>query len=280
LPMTTSRRRSNTRLHRIDLYPSENVKSVSLKGVRSYLQGLLPRVDVKIRGNLLRHQPRTEMMRLAEGFARARVKNPAERLQKSLPFPAEIDYELRALGGSARVGGVVYDGRIVQEILMNTIAEKASLDAQSIVFTDRLVSTFSGDDLRHHLRYLVCGFPCIISIPGIVEAPARPREYYLLKQQIELEGGGDLRLEQLKSNFRGRFLDYGDPRIAEVLKGLSLQSVAYHTTLEPFCDVKSCRLFNAHWQEELIRSQIIEGKLCRKHAPLFRSLGKSPVVAW
>jgi hypothetical protein len=192
----------------------------------------------------------------------------------------EVDYETRSLSGKVRVGGVVYDGRRLEDICMAAVGVSPIRSIASIVLTDRLVSTFSTDDLRHHLRTIVCGFPSIVSLPGIVEAPAKPREYYVMKRKLELEGGRKLDLELLKREFRGRFVDYDDPAMLEVLKGLALQAVLFHLTLAPFCDDRRCRLFNAHWQDDLIRSQLRPRGLCRRHSRQIKSLSERPVVAW
>ncbi len=208
------------------------------------------------------------------------MKDPSSALQTFEPMFGEIDYERRAILGRAKVGGVVYDGRRLQEGFARLLGRRASLPTASIVFTDRLASTYSRDDLRHHLRTVICGFPSVVSIPGVVEAPAKPREYYLMKQRMELEGAGELLLEQLKSSFRGRFVDYDDSELFEVLKGLALQAVLYHLTVDPFCKNRSCRLFNAHWQEDLMRSQVLDGKLCKKHAKQLASLGRKPIISW
>jgi hypothetical protein len=37
-------------------------------------------------------------------------------------------------------------------------------------------------------------------------------------------------------------------------------------TGEPFCEERECRLFNAHWQEDLLHAQLDGGSdLCAKH---------------
>ena len=174
----------------------------------------------------------------------------------------------------------MYDGRILEDLFISILGPQDLREHASIILTDRLVSTYSTDDLRHHLRTIVCGFPSIVSLPGIVEAPAKPREYYLAKQGMELQGAGDVQLLELKKEFEGRFIDYGSPKTTEVLKGLALQGVLFHLTLQPFCDNKRCRLFNAHWQEDLIGSQTSSGKLCAKHAKVVRDLGSEPIVKW
>lgn len=57
-----------------------------------------------------------------------------------------------------------------------------------------------------------------------------------------------------------------DPRLPEAIKGYLLQALFYHVTGDPFCDSKECRLFNAHWQEELIHAQMRPGAdLCERH---------------
>jgi hypothetical protein len=52
-----------------------------------------------------------------------------------------------------------------------------------------------------------------------------------------------------------------------VLKGYVLQAVFYQATGEAFCDDPDCRLFNAHWQEEVLRAQRdVPYDLCPRHA--------------
>ncbi|NIM44429.1 MAG: hypothetical protein GTO54_02165, partial [Nitrososphaeria archaeon] len=62
---------------------------------------------------------------------------------------------------------------------------------------------------RYHARTSVYGVPSVISTTGLVEAPAKPREYYLLKQQYEMLGKD---LLELKERFKGSFIDYDDER--------------------------------------------------------------------
>jgi len=133
-------------------------------------------------------------------------------------------------------------------------------DARSchIVLTDRLIGTRDENDLRYHARGSVCGYPSVISIPGIVEAPAKPKEFYL-KQQL----GADRYM--LKHELKDQFIDHEDERIMEIVKGYVLQVLFYTMTGYPFCEKKACRLFNAHRQKELIHAQIESGILCEHH---------------
>ncbi|MCK4850357.1 MAG: hypothetical protein KAT11_03345, partial [Phycisphaerae bacterium] len=110
------------------------------------------------------------------------------------------------------------------------------------------------------------GWPSIISTTGIVEGPAKPREYY-----FGLMAGLDE--EKVREELKGRFIDHGHPRLTEILKGYSMQAVFYHLFAEPFCEEPDCRLFNAHWQEQMIRAQLGTGaEFCRRHQKLVKKL--------
>lgn len=277
--MSTSRA-AEKRLLNVDLYSSENRSAKEFTEVKSYLKTVFPSVKITVRPTVLRNVPKGDVDGLAEALASARMKDPSSAQQTFEPMFGEIDYERRALLGKSKVGGVVYDGRRLQEEFVRLLGRRTSLQTACVVFTDRLVSTYSRDDLRHHLRTVICGFPSVVSLPGVVEAPAKPREYYLMKQRMELEGADELLLQRLKSSFRDRFVDYDDPELFEVLKGLSLQAVLYHLTIDPFCKNRGCRLFNAHWQEDLMKSQVSDRMLCKKHAKQLASLGRNPIISW
>lgn len=151
----------------------------------------------------------------------------------------------------------LYDGFELQRLLAREI--ESSGDVVHIVSTDLLACTFSEDDWRYHARTFVCGTPAIISIAGIVEAPAKPKEFYAPFADIQ----------SLKRKLAGRFIDYGDARIADAAAGCTLQALFFFLTNgEPFCDNDYCRLFNAHWQQDLIRTQVEKPALCLKHQSL------------
>ena len=66
-----------------------------------------------------------------------------------------------------------------------------------------------------------------------------------------------------------KYLDYGDYRINFIAVGYVLQALFFFLTEgDPFCNDSNCRLYNAHWQEELIHSQIETGKICNEHASI------------
>jgi hypothetical protein len=87
---------------------------------------------------------------------------------------------------------------------------------------------------------------------------------------------GDAAALGLDQEFRGRYIDYQDPRLTEVMKGYVMQVLFYHLTGDPFCEEPDCRLFNAHWQEEVIRAQLkSEQELCSFHQSLLAQLNES-----
>ena len=71
----------------------------------------------------------------------------------------------------------LYDGFELQ----NIIAENISITDNTlhIIFTNKLTVTFDNDDFRYHARALISSNPTIISTTGIIEAPAKPKQYYL-----------------------------------------------------------------------------------------------------
>jgi len=140
-----------------------------------------------------------------------------------------------------------------------------SLDLVHIFLTNRLFATWE-EDQRYHTRTSIYGLPSIISTTGLIEAPAKPREYYVLKQQYETLGKD---LMELNDRFKDRCLGYEDSRLTQVTKGYIMQAVFYTLSGDPFCPDKGCKLYNAHWQEELIFAQLgSHDEFCRRHTEL------------
>ncbi|MDX1533610.1 MAG: DUF6775 family putative metallopeptidase, partial [Nitrosopumilaceae archaeon] len=70
----------------------------------------------------------------------------------------------------------------------------------------------------------------------------------------------------------GRYLEYHDKRLSNIVEGYLLQAIFYYITGEAFCESRDCRLNNAHWQSDLLYSQLEYGKLCDKHQRIFDDL--------
>jgi hypothetical protein len=166
---------------------------------------------------------------------------------------------------------ILYDGFMMQRLFETMINENESnTNHIHIVFEDRLICTFSEEDWRYHARTIVGGNPSIISTSGIVEAPAKPKEWYIKQMQLatyDIDLDGDDENDGIPSNEKKKYLDYGDYRINFAAVGYALQALFFFITEgNPFCNDINCRLYNAHWQEELIHSQIQSERLCNEHA--------------
>jgi len=168
---------------------------------------------------------------------------------------------------------ILYDGFRMQRLFETMINEdESNTDHVHIVFEDRLVCTFSEEDWRYHARTILGGSPSIISTTGIIEAPAKPREWYIKQLQVaanDIGGDGDENNSNSSSSEKEKYLDYGDYRINFAAVGYALQALFFFITEgNPFCNDINCRLYNAHWQEELIYSQIQSKRLCNEHAKM------------
>ncbi len=253
---------------RIFLY-SEEEFSEEIKG---YLERGVRGAAVEMRGDFIRHHAGDSTDEIAAELAGIRVTDVTRPFEYNEPLYGEIEYEKRVLSGGTRPFGVLYDGTELHGILQSLIAEEErNLDNVHIILTDRFFGTFDEDDLRYHARVVVCGFPSIISTTGVVEAPAKPREFYIEKQLL---GRDEIALEELKKRFEGRFIDYGDPRMPEILKGYAMQAISYQAFGEAFCDDPNCRLYDAHWQVEMIKAQLEGVEFCERHERLVRGLWK------
>lgn len=162
----------------------------------------------------------------------------------------------------------LYDGFVLQRLFAEMIpSAEISLAHVHIIFTSLLTCTFSeDDDWRYHGRAIICGTPSIVSTTGIVEAIAKPREFYF-SQLGGMVPAADI--GSMKKKFAGRFIDYDeDDRITAASINYVLQAIFFFITGgEPFCHNKDCRLYNAHWQVDLIHT-IEKGILCSDHRNL------------
>jgi len=142
-----------------------------------------------------------------------------------------------------------------------------------IVLTNKIFATLD-ENRRPHIRASIYSIPSVISLEGIIQGPAKPKEFYINKQRYVSLGVWDLKEHQLKKKFKDQFIDYQDKRLTEVLKGYIAQALFFYIVGNPFCDKKSCRLFNAHWQKDLIYSQITKGTFCKDHQNVLKKINK------
>ncbi len=183
-----------------------------------------------------------------------------------------IDIIVKKSEGLVKRKGLLFDYPGTHKNFYKIAAkEKINLRCCHIIVTKDLIATFD-DYKRMHIRAAVFNFPSVISLAGIVEGPAKPKEFYLYRQRYEKLGIWAVKEQEVKNKFEGEFIDYGDKRINEVLKGYIAQSIFFHITQDPFCAKKECRLFNSHWQKDLIYSQIKSAKFCRLHKKILSKI--------
>lgn len=206
---------------------------------------------------------------LPRAFARARVLSPYER-ETGNEMMGIVRYEERALSHPERAGGVIYDGRLVQDALRERLPMAASAEELHVVLLDRVLGTWGEHDMRWHKRVSVLGRPSLISVPGLYEAPAKPEAYYQAQQKHALLSGDTPPREVLESEIDGEFLVEDDPRTTEALKGYVLSAIHYLRTGEAFCEDERCRLSNPHRQPGVINAQLEGPEFCPTHAELYQ----------
>ena len=209
----------------------------------------------------------------ASTFAGCRLREPANRCRHTEPLPAEVEYEKKRLAGG-RATGLYYEGLEIQSYYSGLISA-GELGEQyiHIVITNQLLASWEPNDSRYHARVVILGYPSLISIGGLVEGPAKPREYYVERQIFSSLGAPHIAPGRAKRSDQRRYLHHGDERLTEVLKGPLAQALFYHIFGEVFCQDKGCRLFNARWQEELIFAQLGSSyEFCHVHTEMLRAL--------
>jgi len=246
-------------------YPDPSSVTLRIREVAEYLREVLG-VRVTIRKEFFNHVAARDLEPLARKIAATRVRHLLKPFEPAEPLYGEVQFELRLLRDpTKRVPGVLYDGYRYASLLRSLLPPRErSLRTVHVVFAHRLLGTYE-DDGRYHARAVVCGFPSIVSTSGIVEAPAKPEGYYRVKARLSA-ALGSVPFEAAKAPFEGQFVDYDDPRLTMVANGYALQAAMYAITKEAFCDAPACRLYNAHWQAELLAAQVESGRLCPRHA--------------
>ncbi len=261
------------RLKAVHLYHGADPAEAGGEALAAFLRERLPGAHVTVRDGFLRHclareDAGGEERSLALQIARARVRRPTERTTLGEPLPGEVEYEMRFLtAGPEKPAGILYDGQVLAAALAHLL-DPAEVDRQvcHIALTNQLIGTWDDANGRYHARVVIFAYPTLLSVPGLVEGPARPREFYL-ERGLGLAGTASEARAELP------YLQRGDPRIRQALKGYLLQAVFYQATGRPFCERKDCRLYNAHWQHELIEAQTRPGAgLCPRHESMLEEI--------
>jgi len=259
---------------KIILYREPAVPEIDTNYLASFLEDNFS-TNVQISDSIFKEFTMDEIRHLSV----IRVKDINKPFQTSKPTDTEIEFEVKLCQDSSlmnfttkvedtdKISQVfMYDGFELQKILRSLNENSEILH---IIITNRLTCTFDENDGRYHARAIICANPTIISTTGIIEAPAKSREYYFETMALKTQGLG---IESVKEKHKDKFLDYNDKRLTTVVEGYLLQAIFYNITGESFCDNVECRLYNAHWQKDLLFSQIKIRKLCKKHKEILSNL--------
>ena len=259
---------------KIILYKEPAISEINIEQLIRFLEENFS-IKVQIKDNIFKEFNSEEIKRLSS----IRVKDVKKPFQICEPSDNEIEFEKKLCDDSSLMNTTIrvedaseisdvfmYDGFELQKILRYLNDDYETL---YIIITNRLACTFDEIDGRYHARAVICANPAIISTTGIIEAPAKPREYYFEVMALKAQGLG---IESVKEKFKGKFLEYNDKRLTKIIEGYILQIIFYNITGESFCEDVQCRLNNAHWQKDLLFSQIEISELCKKHREILANL--------
>ena len=262
------------KISKIFLYDEPAVQEIQILNLKNFLIETFS-VDVEIKKCIFNNLSEKTMEKLSG----CRIFDPKMPFKAHCPDKQKIDFEKKVcrdtklmekttmVEDAERIEDIVmYDAFEIQNIIYDVITE-SDLNPGNlhIAFTNRLICTYDTTDSRYHSRTVICSNPAIISTTGMIEAPARPKEYYFEVMKCKMQG---LSIRNVKKNYDQKFLDYHDKRLSKIAEGYLLQAVFYYLTGDAFCDNLNCRLNNAHWQKDLLYSQLKIGKLCDKHQAL------------
>ena len=247
--------------NKIILYDEPKVPEIQLKRIKNFLQELFP-IKVEIRKNIFQYSE----TKISDEIARTRIYNLKKPFKKQ---NLESENPNTQEGDQNKKETKLHDGFEFQKLVTNIIPENENiLEILHVIFTDYLVCTFDENDFRYHARALIGSNPTLISTTGIIEAAAKPKQYYL--EQITNSFFGNF--ENTKKKYKGEFLEYHDTRISKIAEGYILQAIIYYETGNPFCTHNDCRLYNAHWQKDLLFTQIENRQFCKKHTQVLNQL--------
>ena len=254
------------KISKIILYDEPAVPEIQLDNLVKFLQEIFP-IKIESRKNILKFSSKDTAFKIAE----CKIFSLRKDFEKHSPTEEEILFEESNFHDTSKTENIImYDGFQLQKILANLISETEDTEnIFHIVFTNKLTCTYDYNDYRYHGRAIIGSNPSVISTTGIIEAPAKPREYYYDLMTNFTKG---VNVETIKQKYKGMYLEYNDSRLSKIIEGYLLQAIFYYETGEPFCDNLDCRLFNAHWQKDLLHSQLDKSKLCEKHQTVLKNM--------
>ena len=253
------------KISKIILYDEPAVPEININDLVNFLKETFS-VKVETRKNILKYSSKDSALKIAE----CKIFNLREEFKKHTPTQEEVQFEESNIHDTSITENIImYDGFQLQKVLAKLISESENVEnIFHVFFTNKLTCTYDYNDFRYHGRALIGTNPSIISTTGIIEAPAKPREYYFDLMTNFTQG---INVETIKQKYKETYLEHHDDRLSKIIQGYLLQAIFYYETGDPFCDNVECRLFNAHWQKDLLHSQLEVGKLCENHQKILQN---------
>ena len=264
------------KIRKIVIYDEPAVSEINIPNIVNFLKQTIP-VEVIVKDNFFKEFSTQQIQKMSESrifeiqntFRRHNPSQTDLELEEQFCKNSKIMEETKKPEEADSISEVImYDGFEIQKIIRENLQDFEN-QTLHVILTNRFTCTYDESDARYHGRAVICANPAIISTTGIIEAPAKPREYYFEAMALRSQGLG---IESAKEQYKNRFLEYNDKRLTKVLEGYVLQIIFYNITGETFCEDIQCRLNNAHWQKDLLFSQIEISKLCKKHREILENL--------
>ncbi len=240
---------------KIFLFIDQRIETLNRGKLKSFLEDKTGR-EVECREDFLKEKYKDD---LPEKVARTKIRNKRKREFKD-PLPKEIQIERKIIKKGRDLLGIIYDAERLGKTMFDLLSPEERKD-HTVIITKRLIGTMEKNEARYHVRTVLNSIPSIISTSGIVEGPAKPREYYFAD---EGEKEDMLSFEPM---------EHSDQRMSRAVRSYLLQTIFWRLDGDPFCEKEGCPLYNSHWQEGVIENQI-EGQLCREHEEKLSSLRK------
>ena len=260
---------------KIILYDEPSISEINISNLVKFLKETLP-VEVVVKDNFFKEFTSQQIQKVSETrifeiqntFRRHNPSQTDLELEEQFCKNSKIMEQTKKPEDADSISEVVmYDGFEIQKIIRESLQDFENKTLH-IILTNRFTCTYDESDARYHGRAVICANPAIISITGIIEAPAKSSEFYIEAMANRAQG---LDITSVKEKHEGEFLEYHDKRLSKIIEGYLLQVIFYVLVEESFCDYMDCRLNNAHWQRDLLYSQIEIRKLCDKHQKILDS---------
>ena len=260
---------------KIILYDEPSVSEINVPNLVKFLKEILP-VEVVVKDNFFKEISSQQIQKISESrvfevnkaFHRHNPSQSDLKLEEVFCKNSKAMEQTKKPEDATDISEVVmYDGFEIQKIIRESLLDFED-QTLHVILTNRFTCTYDESDARYHGRAVICANPAVISTTGIIEAPAKPRKFYIEVMASKAQGRG---IKSVKEKHEGEFLEYHDERLSKVIEGYLLQVIFYLLTGESFCDYLDCRLNNAHWQRDLLYSQIEIRKLCDKHQEILDS---------